>query len=343
MKKQLFVAAAMFSILGACNTQKVGKLSFKTPDSGMIVTKGQPISVSLNFPITAIDSVVYSVDGSVVARKTDTTSINIDTQDMSFGARNLSAKVYVSGKEDVAYSNVIIQPEAAKNYGFDVVKSYLHDENAFTQGLQYENGFFYESTGLYGESTLRKVDAATGKVLKSVPLADDVFGEGLTVVDDKIVVLTWQNKRGMIFDKSSLTQTGSFDYQNSVEGWGLTYDGTHYIKSDGSNNLFFLDKDTFVEKSMVTVYDEKGPVDQLNELEFIDGKVYANVYQKDIIVIIDPKTGAVEGRINLLGLYDHPMEEHELNGIAYDAAKKRLFVTGKKWPKIYEIKLLERK
>ena len=342
MRKQLVVLATIAASFVACTTSKSGKLAFQNPDSGTGVVGGEKLKLTLNFPSAAIDSVVYSVDGEVFERKTDTVSVSLDTQKLAFGSRDISAKVYAAGKEEIAYSNIIVLPESAKNYGFEVLNTFPHDENAFTQGLQYVDGFLYESTGLYKESSLRKVDLNTGKVLQKINLPDDVFGEGMTIVGNQIALLTWQNNRGMLFNKNTFENIGGFDYQNSKEGWGLTYDGKQYIKTDGSNNLYFLDKDSFVEKSMVAVYDEHGPVNELNELEYIDGKVYANVYQKDIIVIINPETGAVEGRINLLGLYDHPAEEHELNGIAYDEAKKRLFVTGKKWPHIYEIKLIAR-
>ena len=343
IKPILGISLALAIGFVGCKSQK-NKFAFKSPDSGARVEYGEVVKLTLNFPSDALDSVVYSVDGNVVETKTDTSSVILDMKKYGFGDRSISAKLYAAGQEDIAYSNVIVIPPAAKNYAFEVVNAYPHDTKAFTQGLQYADGILYESTGRYGESSLRKVDLTTGKVLKSVPLEEKYFGEGMTIVGDQIVMLTWQEKTAFFYDKASLTRKGSFPYGESVEGWGLTYDGQRLIKSDGSNRLFFLNAKTGAEEGSVGIYDENGPVNMLNELEYIDGKVYANVYGQEIIVIINPETGAVEGRINLVGMYteDRQPADNELNGIAYDAAQKRLFVTGKLWSKLFEIKLIER-
>lgn len=337
------VALALTLVAVGCKTQK-GKFEFVTPESGKRVLLGDQVKLTLNFPNAALDSVVYSIDGNVFERKSDTSSIMLDTQKIGLGDRAISAKVYVAGKEDIAYSNVMVVPAAAKNYGFEMVNTFPHDEKAFTQGLQYADGVLYETTGRTGESTLRKVELTSGKVLKSVNIGAEYFGEGMTVVEDKIVVLTWQTNLAFFYNKDSFEKIGQFNYTNSKEGWGLTYDGTQLIKSDGTNRLYFLDAKTGKELNAIAVYDENGAVDQLNELEYIEGKVYANVYQKEIIVVINPTTGVVEERINLVGLYTENRQpyDNELNGIAYDHAAKRLFVTGKLWPKLFEIKLVER-
>jgi len=334
----------LFSLsLAACKTQQA-KLSFLEPESGSRVGYGELVKLKLNFPDAGIDSVVYSVDGNVLERRTDTAAVRLDTKKYGFGDRSLSARVYAAGKEDIVYSNIMVLPQNAKNYGFEVVNTYPHDTEAFTQGLQFADGILYESTGRYGQSELRKVDLQTGKVLKSIKLDEKYFGEGMTLLGNKIALLTWRENVGFFYDKNTLQQTGTFSYENSKEGWGLTYDGKNMIKSDGSNNLYFLDPVTGKELHSVAVYDENGAVDALNELEYIDGKVYANVYEKEIIVIINPENGAVEGRINLVGMYTENRQQYdnELNGIAYDAAGKRLFVTGKLWAKLFEIKMVER-
>ena len=343
IKSVLGISFALLLGLAGCKSQK-GKFAFKSPDSGARVAYGESLKLTLNFPTDALDSVVYSIDGNVIETKTDTSSIVVDMKAYGFGDRSISAKLYASGQEDIAYSNVIVIPPAAKNYAFEVVNTFPHDTKAFTQGLQFADGILYESTGRYGESSLRKVDLTTGKVLKSVPIEDKYFGEGMTIVGNQIVMLTWQEKVGFFYDKASLTRKGNFSYGESKEGWGLTYDGQRLIKSDGTNRLFFLNAQSGAEEGSVAVYDENGPVNMLNELEYIDGKVYANVYGQEIIVIINPETGAVEGRINLVGMYaeDRQPVDNELNGIAYDAAQKRLFVTGKLWSKLFEIKLVER-
>lgn len=334
---------AIMATMVGCKTQK-NKLEFVHPDSGKRIAYGEQVKLTLNFPNAAIDSVVYSVDGNVLVTKQDTGSVVFDTKEYGLGDRSLSAKVYAEGKEDIAYSNVMVLPPAAQNYGFEVVKSYPHDEHAFTQGLQYVDGVLYESTGRYEQSQLRKVDLGTGKVLKSIPLDAQYFGEGMTVVGDKIVQLTWRENMAIIYNKNNFERVGSFNYGNSKEGWGLTYDGTRLIKSDGTNKLYFLNATTGAEESSIAVYDENGTVDSINELEYIEGKVYANIYTKEIIVIINPETGAVEGRINLVGMYDENRQpvDNEMNGIAYDAVGKRLFVTGKLWTKLFEIKAVAR-
>jgi len=341
-----FSILVLLSMVG-CKSQK-GKFQFVHPEAGQRVALGEQVKLTLNFPMSTIDSVVYSVDGSPIATKTDTTSIIFDSNKYGFGDKSLSAKVYAEGKEDIAYSNVIVLPPSAKNYAFEVVNVYPHDTKAFTQGLQYADGILYESTGAPSipgvVTSLRKVDLTTGKVLKIEEPKEEFFGEGMTVVGDKIVFLSWQNNEGYFYDKNTFKRTGSFKYGNSKEGWGITYDGKRLIKSDGSNSIFFLNPVTGEEINAIHVYDENGPVDRLNELEYIDGKIYANVYGEEIIVIINPETGAVEGRINLVGMNTEDRKEYdnELNGIAYDHVGKRLFVTGKLWPRLYEIKLIER-
>ncbi|MGJ1194899.1 glutaminyl-peptide cyclotransferase [Sphingobacterium spiritivorum] len=344
MKKIIGVFAVGAMLLSSCFTKK-GKLEFVSPESGKIVILGQKVNLKLNFASAALDSVVYSVDGNIIGRKQDTSSLVVDSQTIGLGNKNLTAKVYAEGKEDMAYSNVLIVPESAKQYGFEIINTFPHDTSAFTQGLEFADGIFYESTGRYGLSSLRKVEVNTGKVLKKLDLDSKYFGEGMTISGNKIVLLTWENNMGLVFDKATFNQTGTFNYENSKEGWGLTNDGQRLIKSDGSNKLYFLNAETYKEEGSIGVYDENGAVEQLNELEYIDGKVYANVYQKDIIVIIDPKTGAVTGQINLVGMYTNPQRQsfdNELNGIAYDKAGKRLFLTGKKWNQLFEVKLVER-
>lgn len=332
----------------ACKTQH-GKLVFVNPEAGQRVALGQQVALKLNFPSHQIDSVVYSVDGIAMATKMDTSSVIFDSNKYGFGDKSLSAKVYYDGKEDIAYSNVVVLPNNAKQYGFEIVNIYPHDDKAYTQGLQYVDGILYEGTGQPNSipgavTSLRKVDLKTGKVLQKEEPKEGFFGEGITVIGDKIVFLTWENGEGYFYDKKTLKKIGVFKYGNSKQGWGLTYDGTHLIKSDGTNSLYFLDPNTGEELNSIPVYDENGAVDSLNELEYIDGLVYANVYGEEIIVMIDPKTGAVVGRINLVGMNTEDRSEYdnELNGIAYDAVGKRLFVTGKLWPRLYEIKLIER-
>jgi glutamine cyclotransferase len=227
--------------------------------------------------------------------------------------------------------------------GYQIVKTYPHDRQAFTQGLQYVDGFLYESTGQNGQSGIRKVKLETGEVVQSQPLDAKYFGEGITVFGDSLIQLTWQAETGFVYDKATFKQLRSFAYQG--EGWGLTHDGTRIIMSDGSSALRFWDPKTLKELGRVTVQDGGTRVDQLNELEYVKGEVFANVWRTTRIARISPKTGQVTGWIELAGLLD-PREAagaDVLNGIAYDAANDRLFVTGKWWPKLFEIRLVPKR
>jgi glutamine cyclotransferase len=225
------------------------------------------------------------------------------------------------------------------HYTYEIVNVYPHDRNAFTQGLVFENGVLYESTGLYGYSTLRRVKLETGKILQLFPLPNQFFGEGITIFDDKLIQLTWRSNKGFVYDKHSFDLLQEFYY--STEGWGITHNGSQLIMSDGTATLYFLDPETFEKTGQVEVHDT-GPVTKLNELEYIQGKIYANIWKEEKIAIIDPQIGQVQGWIDLSGIQD--LEDLDtnniLNGIAYDAEEDRLFVTGKRWSQLFEIKLI---
>ena len=231
-----------------------------------------------------------------------------------------------------------LSPADAPVYGYRVVREYPHDPSAFTQGLVYVDGHLYESTGLEGASSLRQVDLDTGKVIRRRSLEPNEFGEGLTDWGGRLLQLTWTGMRGFIYERASLAVSGTFRYAG--EGWGLTHDGRRLILSDGTAALRFLDPETFREIGRLPVHDEGRAVPRLNELEYVRGEVYANVWQSDRVARISPETGAVLGWIDLTGLLGtaearHPVDV--LNGIAYDPGRERLFVTGKWWPKLFEI------
>jgi glutamine cyclotransferase len=228
-------------------------------------------------------------------------------------------------------------------FGFQVLQSWPHDPHAFTQGLVYRAGTLYESTGQYGESSLREVALETGQVLRQHELAEEYFGEGLALFGGKLYQLTWRSRVGFIYGAATFQPVGQFSYTG--EGWGLTEDGTSLILSDGTSTLRFLDPATFTVQRTVTVTDEGREVPRLNELEYVKGEIYANVWMKDLIARIDPATGHVTGWINLTGLLppeERTGNEDVLNGIAYDAANDRLLVTGKRWPKLFQIRLVPR-
>ncbi len=235
-------------------------------------------------------------------------------------------------------------PEPAKPtpvYTYHVINTYLHDPTAFTQGLVYADSILYEGTGLNGASTVRKVDLNTGQVIAKRSIPSNYFGEGIAIFNNKIYQLTWQSGTCFVYDKNTLDPIKQFSY--STEGWGLTHDGKQLIMSDGTSTLYFRDPDTFAETGRIEVTGDAGPVRNLNELEYIDGEIYANIWQTDRIARINPKTGKVTAWIDLSGILlpeDRLNRVDVLNGIAYDASTKRLFVTGKWWPKVFEIKLI---
>ena len=227
-------------------------------------------------------------------------------------------------------------------YGYQVVRSYPHDRTAFTQGLIVRNGVFYEGTGMPGQSTVRKVKIETGDVLQAKRLDAQYFGEGITEFKGSIYQLTWQHGLGFVYDANTFEQQRTFTYKG--EGWGLTHDGKHLIMSDGSAELRVIDPSTMAEIRRITVRDNGRPVPQLNELEFVKGEIFANVWQTERIVRISPSDGRVTGWIDLAGLLS-PAERtgaDVLNGIAYDAASDRLFVTGKWWPRVFEITVVKK-
>jgi len=234
------------------------------------------------------------------------------------------------------------------NISYTVVKEYPHDATCFTEGLQFVDGKFYESAGNYGQSDIRITDPATGKVLQSTKLDKQYFGEGITVLNGKAYQMTYQENTAFVYDAKTLKKEASLTY-NFGEGWGMTTDGKSLIISTGSSNLYFVEPATFKVQKTVGVYNQYGPVASINELELIKGYVYANVWQQDVIIKIDPASGKVVGTVNLAdlrGKYGFPAlgqggenSPEVLNGIAYDAATNRIFITGKNWPKLFEVKL----
>lgn len=226
---------------------------------------------------------------------------------------------------------------------FEVVNAWPHDSDAFTQGLVFHDDFFLESTGQYGESSLRRVEPKTGRVLKKVDVASRYFAEGLTLFRGKLYQLTWTTRKGFIYNPETFETQGEFAYDG--EGWGLTHDEQNLILSDGTNQIRFIDPNTFEIKKTISVFDGARPVRELNELEYVKGEIYANIWHTDRIARIDPVSGKILGWIDLTGLLpeaERSDEEAVLNGIAYDAATDRLFVTGKLWPRLFEIRLKSR-
>lgn len=327
-------------------------LGFKLPEQGQTFAAGEEVKIELDIPEgKAVSSTTYLLDGKPIETKNNGEAISLNTKGQSLGYKLITAIVDDAGKKDTLTINIVLKSSLKpKSYGYEVVNVLPHDTSAYTQGLEYHNGRFLESTGQKGTSTLRWVDVKSGKVLQKIDIGDEYFGEGATLVDDKVVMLTWQENIGFVFDAKTFKQLGTFPYQSSREGWGLCFDGKRLIKSDGTNRIWFLNKDTYQEESSIDVFDDRGAVESINELEYINGKIYANVYLTDNIIVIDPATGVVEERIDLTGLLakgyfktDEALNNDVLNGIAWDRNGNRLFVTGKKWPKLFEIKKVLKK
>ena len=229
--------------------------------------------------------------------------------------------------------------DTPRTYGYEVVHEYPHDPSAFTEGLEYRDGFLYESTGLNGRSTLRKVKLETGDVVQRFDIMPDYFGEGITVLGDKIIQLTYQTQTGFVYNRSDFRLERTFNYKG--EGWGLTNDGKQIYMSDGTSEIRVWDSSTLAEKMRITVHDGDKQISDVNELELVEGELFANVWKTERIARISPADGKILGWIDLTGiLAKRPPEADVLNGIAYDPAGKRLFVTGKNWPKLFEIKLI---
>lgn len=232
---------------------------------------------------------------------------------------------------------------SVKEYKLQVVAEYPHDTESYTQGLFFHDGQMYESTGLHGKSTFRKVDLQTGKALKKLAFDKKYFVEGSVVFGDNLYILTWDSKVAFVYDAGTLEYKSTWSYPR--EGWGITTDGKQLIASDGSATLFFMDENFALKKRVIVKYEDR-PVRWLNELEYIDGKIWANVYTTDSIVIINPKTGKVEGLVDCTGLLPRALHEPStdvLNGIAYDEKTGKIYLTGKNWPRLYEVRLVEKK
>jgi glutamine cyclotransferase len=241
----------------------------------------------------------------------------------------------------LSFGQMPIDSASPKLYTYQIIKTYPHDTTAFTEGLVFNDGVLYESTGEYGFSSLRQVNLEDGVIQQKVLLPNQYFGEGLTVVNDSLVQLTYREKIGFIYDKETFGLLGNFSY--SSEGWGLTFNGNTLIMSDGTSKLTFLDPVTFQVVRQVNVHDGNTPVTNINELEYVKGAVYANIWMEQKIAIIDPQTGIIKGWIDLTGIYQPNNLDDVLNGIAFDSKTSNLLITGKDWPNLYEISINPKK
>ncbi len=313
------------------------------PTNGSLIALGEPIEISLKQVTDSIsaDSIILFVDNTRIGAMEGLTH-NLSTESLVLGTRQIRATAWLNGERQTASVGIRIKAnKPPKQLKYKVINTYPHDINAYTQGLFYFNGHLIESTGQKGSSTLRRVDIKTGKVLQSINMERQYFGEGATIINNEIYQITWTSRKGFVYDPTTFNLIRTFDYP--TQGWGLTTVGDKLVMSDGSNILYYLEPKSFSEIKRIEVYNDQGPVNQLNELEHIDGKIYANIYLSNKIVIIDPQTGMVEAEVDFSGILS-PADRHSnidvFNGIAWDKENRRLFVTGKNWPKLFEVKLL---
>lgn len=298
----------------------------------------------LNPENKSIDSVVYFVNDKNAGSVKGLEKINFDLKGQKLGYQNLKAMVFFEGKNVEVTDRVeLVSDVTAKILKYTVVNTYPHDITAFTEGLEFFRDTLIESTGQKGSSYFRKFDYKTGKVYRQVDLNAQYFGEGITVINNKIYQLTWQDNTGLIYDANTLKQVKTFKYDKQIEGWGMTNDGKHIYHSDGTEKIWKMDPETQKMIGYVNVYWAANKIKSINELEYIDGLIYGNIWQKDAIAIFDPATGSVQGVLDLSALRKEitsPTAE-VLNGIAYNPKTKTLFVTGKNWDKMFEIRVSE--
>lgn len=339
--KSFILISLSLLLLNCGNSEnKINNLSIQTNVKDHVIKLGETLTLSINNPdnieISSVDYVLNdtSIDESIVLNN------------QRLGQQTITATIsYGEQKTNISTKITILNNERPKIYSYKIVNEYPHDITSYTQGLEFFNGELYESTGQYGESKLRKVDYKTGKVLKNVNLANQYFGEGLTILNDNIYQLTWQENTGFVYNVESFEKTSSFKYGQSKEGWGICNDGTTLYKSDGTENIWLLHPKTLAEDSKLQVYTNKGKIIGINEMEWINDKIFANRYQKNGVAIINPKNGAVEGVIDFSPLRKL-VTQHQgldvLNGIAYNPETKTIFVTGKRWDKLFEVEIFKK-
>jgi len=319
-------------------TIKDQKKTYTTNDSFIVSV--------INKKNTEIDSVSYYLNKNRISSSKTFSETTISLANQKLGVRSLHAKVYANENEyDVSIKVTILSTITPKLYTYKILEEYPHDTNAYTQGLEFNNGTLYESTGQYEQSSLRKTNFETGEVIKNVSLQNAYFGEGLTIINNKIYQLTWREKTGFIYDLETMDRTGSFVYGKSKEGWGLCNNGATIYKSDGTQKIWELNPNTLGEEDYIEIYTNTSKIKSVNELEWVEGKIYANIYLKDAVAIVNPKNGAVEGVIDFTTLKDHVKEHNEdevLNGIAYNGEPNILYITGKNWDKLFKVEVFEK-
>lgn len=349
MKKYNFLAVILLGItLVGCGEKNKGENSLFTIDDSAFpahLTQKEALNIGiLNPKSKEIDSVAYFVNDQRVGGTKGAANFRFELIDQKLGYQYLKAKVYFGGDSSDATKRIeVVSDIEPKLLNYKIVNTFPHDTTAFTEGLEFHDGRLFESTGQKGDSYFREVDYKTGKVIKQVDLGKEYFGEGITFFGDKLYQLTWQEKTGYIYDAKTLKLEKTFKYDKDIEGWGMTHDDKYIYHSDGTEKIWRMDPATQKLIDYINVYSGNSKIKAINELELIDGKFYANVWQKDAIAVVNPESGAVERILNLSDLRKSLKAKNAevLNGIAYNPATKTIFVTGKYWDKMFEITVSE--
>ena len=341
MRNYLALLPVLFIVLFSCEEKDQFKIEFSSNP------KELKLNEELNFSIKALQGkAIEAVDYQLQDKKGSgtSTSISIPLNEVLLGNHELLVKITSEGETyELKKSLKIFNDTPPKIFSFEVVKSYPHQITSYTQGLEFKGDSLFESVGQYGKSKLLQVDLQTGEVLKEHTLKANYFAEGLTIINDKLYQLTWREGEGFIYDINTFEVEDKFRYSKSKEGWGLCHDKNFIYKSDGTDKIWRLDKTTLAEIDYIQPTTHNSISSKLNELEYVEGKIYANTYQKDGVAIINPQNGAIEAVINFKSLKSKVQQHPELdvlNGIAYHAESKKLYVTGKNWNKLFEVKVL---
>lgn len=349
MKNYNFLSIILLGIsLASCGDTKKGENSIFTIDNTNFKAQYQP-QESLQIGILnpndkAVDSIIYYVNDKKIDSKKGLDKVAFELKDQKLGYQNLKALVYFGGENSEATARIeLVSNVAPKLLKYKIVNTFPHDTTSFTEGLEFYKDTLYESTGLKGNSYFRKYDYRTGKVYKQINLDAKYFGEGITFINDKMYQLTWQEKTGFIYNAKTLKLEKTFTYDKDIEGWGMTNDGKYIYQTDKTEKIWKMDPNTQKMIDYINVYSGDSKIKSINELEWINGKIYTNVWQKDAIAVVNPNNGAVEGILNLSGLRKsiNATADDYLNGIAYNPKTKTIFVTGKNWDKMFEITVSE--
>jgi len=347
----LFILSILIFSCGSKNGNKKSNFSITIEDKKTEYSQNETLKASiLSKENESFDSVTYSLGGKRLVSENNS-SLNINLEGTLLGNQELIAIVYHSDTQDTLRQALkIMNSKAPTIYTYKIINTYPHQTDAYTQGLEFYQDTLYESVGQYGKSKLRKTDFKTGEVIKEISLDDEYFAEGITILNDRLLMLTWQEGQGFIYDPNTFERKGSFAYSSSKEGWGLCNNDNEIYKSDGSEKIWILNPETLAETSFIQPTTNTAIKSKFNELEWVGGRIYANTYQFPSVAIINPANGAIEGIINFKGLQDNignqdmlDPNNDVLNGIAYHETTGKLYVTGKRWDTLFEVEIIEAK